>query len=113
MRIKYFGFLLIFLALSAGCKTNGPERVACDGSSPTWNGQVLDIIANSCWSSSCHGTGASSGDYTTYAGIKPDLLNGKFEQQVLESRNMPRGEVFPDSTLAKLQCWLANGFPES
>ena len=113
MKMKQFLPLVgLCLMLVFGC--NGkPERVACNSTTPTWNGEVLDIIANSCWASNCHGTSASNGDYTTYNGIKPVLLNGKFETEVLDSRRMPRNETFPDSVLAKLQCWLENGFPES
>jgi hypothetical protein len=114
MRKIGIGFALgVALLATSACNNNASTRVACDGSSPTWNANVLDIVANSCFGSSCHGSNAQSGDYTTYAGIKSVLLNGRFEQQVLESRAMPRGETLPDSSLAKLQCWLENGFPEN
>lgn len=106
--------LLVLLVL--GCnKETGPadNRVPCNGTTPTWNGQVADIIANTCFGSQCHGSSAPGGDYTTYALIKPVLLNGKFESQVLVTRIMPQNDVLPDSSLATLQCWLENGFPES
>jgi hypothetical protein len=87
--------------------------VACNNTTPTWNAKVTTIVANNCLNSSCHGTGSRNGTYTTYAGIKPVLLNGKFEQQVLETRRMPQNATLPDSTLAVLECWLATGFPEN
>lgn len=96
----------------AGCKDK-LERVPCNGSSPTWDAQVLDIVANSCWGSSCHGSGSQQGDYTTFAGIQSHLADGKFETEVLETRRMPQDGALPDSTLATLQCWLENGFPEN
>jgi hypothetical protein len=100
------------LLLVVGC-SDRPERVACNSTTPTWNVEVIDIVANSCWGSSCHGTGSSEGDFTTYNGIKDVLLNGKFETEVLETRRMPQDGTLPDSTLATLQCWLENGFPET
>ena len=108
---RFFLVLCLGVAVASGC--NKTTRVACDGSTPTWNGQVADIIISDCGGSDCHGSNGKSTDYMTYAGIKPDLLNGKFEKQVLETRFMPQNNELPDSSLAKLQCWLENGFPES
>lgn len=111
--MKHFFLLLLIAAMTTvGCKKQS-NRIACDGSAPTWNGQVLDIVATSCWGSDCHGANARSTDYTTYANIRPVLLNGKFENRVLDQRSMPQNDFLADSTLAKLQCWLENGFPES
>lgn len=118
--MRFKGFVLLSAIVSslvfAGCKEDPVppnNRVPCNGTTPTWNSKVADIIANSCFGSSCHGSGAAAGDYTTYALIKPVLLNGKFEQQVITSRIMPRGGVLPDSSLATLECWLETGFPEN
>jgi hypothetical protein len=97
---------------TAACKKQN-DRVACNNTTPTWNATVSAIVTSSCGGSSCHGSGSQSGVFTTYAGIKPFLLNGAFEQQVLDSRVMPQGATLPDATLATLQCWLENGFPES
>ncbi|MFN8398313.1 MAG: hypothetical protein U0176_27135 [Bacteroidia bacterium] len=96
----------------AGCKDK-LERVPCNGTSPTWDAKVLDIVAESCWGSNCHGNGSQRGDYTSFAGIQPTLQNGTFETEVLETRRMPQDGSLPDSTLATLQCWLENGFPEN
>jgi hypothetical protein len=114
--MRKFGWMILGIALVLGvaaCKKD-PEsnRVPCNNTTPTWDAQVLDIVANSCWGSNCHGTAAPAGDYTSYALIKPVLLNGKFATQVLDDRFMPQNDVLPDSILATLNCWVANGFPE-
>lgn len=96
----------------AGCKDK-LERVPCNGTSPTWDAQVIDIVADNCWSSNCHGSGSQQGDYTSFAGILPTLQSGSFETEVLETRNMPQDGSLPDSVLATLQCWIENGHPEN
>ena len=115
--MREFGWLFLALALvmgAAACKKDptGSGRVPCNNTTPTWDGQVLDIVATNCWGSNCHGTAAPPGDYTTYANIKPTLLNGRFASQVLDNRFMTQNGVVPDSILATLNCWVANGFPE-
>lgn len=107
--------ILVFVAaigLAAGCKEK-IERVPCNGTTPTWDGEVANIVMANCSGSDCHDAGSSRGDFTTYAGMQDDLLNGSFETEVLETRRMPQVGTLEDSTLAVLQCWLENGFPEN
>ena len=113
MRKLNWVVLLAMLTHGASCKQQTSSRVPCNGTSPTWNSKVLDIVATNCWGSSCHGTGANNGDYTTYSGIKPDLLSGSFARQVLDDRFMPQGAILPDTILAVLHCWVEKGFPEN
>lgn len=112
--MKRVFFLMALFASSlivTSCKDK-IERVPCDGTVQTWDGGVIDIVADGCWGSNCHGAGASAGDFTTYNGIKPVLTNGAFEATVLIDRTMPQGGVLADSLLAKLECWFEQGFPE-
>lgn len=106
---------ILFLAFAVlgitACKDKF-ERIPCNGTDPTWNGEVQDIIATYCWAAGCHGTGATNGDFTSYDGIKARLNDNSFEVQIFETRAMPQNESLPDSILATLQCWLENGFPE-
>jgi hypothetical protein len=113
MKLRISVFVLLALAgFFVGCKEK-VERVPCNGTSPTWDGQVLDIVATSCWGSTCHGVNSSRGDYTSYNNISLVLQSGAFEVQVLETRQMPQDGTLPDSILATLQCWAENGFPEN
>lgn len=89
------------------------ERVPCDGTVQNWDGNVVNIIADGCSGSNCHGAGSSRGDFTSYAGIKPYLDDQSFENTVLVDRSMPRGGTLADSSLAKLQCWFEQGYPEN
>jgi hypothetical protein len=104
---------MLLLICYSSCKKD-LERVPCNGTNPTWTSKIEEIVVTSCVSSSCHGTSAPGPDYTTYANLKSTLLNGQFESRVLEIRDMPNdGTTLPDSTLAALQCWAEDGFPEN
>ncbi|MBK9448428.1 MAG: hypothetical protein IPN95_03230 [Bacteroidetes bacterium] len=110
MRVAFAS--LVVIGLLSGCKED-LVRIPCDGSSPVWNGEVFEIVAATCLGSSCHGSGSSRGDFNSYAGIEPYLLDNSFEISVLQNRTMPQNGTLPDSSLAALQCWLENGFPEN
>jgi hypothetical protein len=73
---------LVVIGLLSGCKED-LVRIPCDGSSPVWNGEVFEIVAATCLGSSCHGSGSSRGDFNSYAGIEPYLLDNSFEISVL------------------------------
>ena len=91
----------------------GPDRIPCDGSTQSWDGNVANIVATGCTGSTCHGAGSINGDFTAYAGIKPFLDNGSFENAVLIDRTMPQVGTLADSSLAHLQCWFEQGYTEN
>ena len=108
-------FLGVLLVLSS-CKDDRLEP-ECDGSSPTYDGQIQSIIQQNCNASSCHGSGSNNGDFTTYAGLQPYLNNGNgsFRQEVLQDQTMPKGasNTLTQNELNAIQCWVENGYPEN
>ncbi len=87
------------------CKKN--KAVTCNGTDSTYNSNIKDIINNNCTSSGCHP------GYSTYAGIKPILDNGKFNSEVLQSKSMPEGKKLSDSELSVIKCWVDGGYKEN
>ncbi len=112
MRIKLLlpGLVLGLFVISA-CKKD--SNITCDGSTPTWDGEMATFISASCNSSGCHNAGAGIGDFTSYAGIQPYLSNGTFEKEVMTKRTMPEGSTLSDADLTKVQCWIDNGYAEN
>jgi hypothetical protein len=113
--MKLRSFVLTAI-VAMGCLTGCKEdivRIPCDGSSPTWDVEVFEIVASSCLGSTCHGAGSARGDYTEYSRILPSLQDNSFEIAVLQNRTMPQDATLPDSALAILQCWVENGFPQN
>ena len=109
--------LLLLIAFSACSKTENPTTVAtpqCDGSTPTYQADIKAIVEASCNAGSgCHGSGSSLGDYTTFAGLEPDLTNGSFKREVIDQRTMPPGNAtMTDAELNMIQCWIQNGYAE-
>jgi len=92
--------------------------ITCDTiNAITYNNFVKNILETRCTAfSDCHGTDAPPGfDYTTYAVIKSKVDSGKFQERVLNLREMP--EVPPSDsldacTLLQLQKWVNDGAPE-
>lgn len=95
-----------------GCKKDllTPE---CDGTMPTYDDGIRSIITARCGGGTCHGTGSSRGDFTTYAGMLPNINNGNFEREVLTDQTMPRGGNLTQEEIDKIQCWVENGYPEN
>lgn len=112
-RLTIIGFVVLtavsLLTVSACKKT----AATCDGSSPTYEAGMKEIINSNCSNSSCHGSGSVNGDFTTFSGLKPFLDNGKFKSEVLDKQSMPKGSAkLSSSQLGKIACWKDNNYPE-
>lgn len=108
---------LILLGLSSllvlgSCEKDALEPV-CDGTVATYDGHAATVINATCMGSSCHDSGSTRGDFTTYAGIKPYLDDGSFTSEVLTRQSMPRGSVLSQAQINTMQCWLDNGYAEN
>jgi hypothetical protein len=99
------GFTAAVLLFS--CRKDEVEDIQCDGSNPTYTGQIRAIINANCTNSNCHP------GYSTYAGLEGILQNGSFEREVLTDQTMPRNGNLSSSELSKIKCWVENGFPEN
>lgn len=112
-------FILLFaplLVLNA-CYYDKEEELypgACqvgDASQPGyWAGTVQPLIQQRC--TSCHapgGVAVTYGDFTTYAGVKAVVDNGKFQQEVFIQRSMPTTGPLPACDIQKLQAWVNEG----
>lgn len=109
---KSFTLLTILFIFLGSCKKDllDPE---CDGSKPTYDGEVKSIIDANCTNSSCHGSGSKHDDYTTYDGLSEVIANGEFEEHVLNKQNMPRGGDLSQNEINLIQCWVDNNYPEN
>lgn len=104
---------LFFLTATSCKKDDDKFTPMCDGSNPTYNGEIKAIIDANCTASGCHNAGSSNGAWTSYQNMKPVLDNGKFEKQVLIDQTMPKNSSLSESTLNTIQCWVDNGYPEN
>ena len=114
---KTISILLLFSLMTivsiSSCKKEKLVTPVCDGTVATYNLNVKAIIDNNCNNASCHGTGSSKGDFTTYNGIKPYLDNGKFKNSVLDNQTMPQGSAkLSSDELNKIKCWQESNYPE-
>ncbi len=85
----------------------------CDGSQPTYNSAIKEIIDAKCTNFACHGSGSSRGAFTTYAGLESVLNNGQFESRVLAIQDMPKNGSLSQEQINQIQCWVENGYPEN
>lgn len=114
-------FLLIAAALLfSQCKKEAAAPCS------TFDTDIKPIIEKTCSYSGCH-SGATAGawvpasakDYTTFAGLKSAIENGKFEDRVLVKANMPNPQFTFNGPKELTQvekdliaCWLESGHPE-
>ena len=87
----------------------------CDSLNVKYSTDISQIMTMYCATTSgCHGTAASAGDFTTYAGLQPYANNGSLRNRVLVVKDMPLGgPPLADSLLQKIDCWLLKGFPDN
>lgn len=89
------------------------EAIECDGSNLTYNSGISSIINSNCNASGCHGNASSNGDFTSYANLQGVINNGRFNNRVLITKDMPQGSSLTDGQLSQIKCWADNGFPEN
>ena len=130
LRTVHYAVIVAFLALSA-CTFNKLEDLEpkppvdfCDSAAVTFSVDIVQILETNCtqksfnsFGGSCHESGSTIADYTTYAGIKAKVDEGKLRQRAIVEASMPPAFSTgprPDSTqLAIIQCWLDAGAPNN
>ena len=87
----------------------------CDSLNVKYSTDINQIMITYCATkASCHGTGASAGDFSTYGGVQPYASDGELRDRVLVQKDMPQGgPLLADSLLQKIDCWLQKGFPNN
>ena len=100
-----------------------PVMLPCDGLTPTYEGEVREIVERTCAYSGCH-LGGAPGIYDSYQGVLPALESGLFRQRVVVSKDDPtfgmppnfapagRAEDLTPEELMIITCWLDAGYPE-
>jgi hypothetical protein len=113
--MKYLMVLTLVISLLSSCANNKLDSctTTCSTLSTLKYSNFSNFIATSCATGSgCHGTGSSSGDFSSYTGLQPYLANGKFKQRVIIEKNMPPSGGVRQSYLDSLSCWICNGYPQ-
>jgi len=93
--------------------TKDPIEVTCDGSNPVYNNEVKNFISNSCSGVTCHSSGATGPDISSYSKLQPYLNSGAFEREVVTEQTMPKVGSLSPSELSWIKCWVENGYPEN
>ena len=93
----------------SACLRDQGETDPCLGVPPTFNANAFPVITASCAQTGCHVTGATFGDFTTYAGIKLKVDNGSFYNRTIVQKSMPIGAKLSKQDFNTLKCWLKDG----
>lgn len=108
--MKQFLILSLGVILLFSCKK---AAVDCVDTNYTYNADVKSVMDKNCNVSGCHNSGSSSGDFTTYAKLKPYLDSGMFNERVFVVGDMPKNRLITFKNKSILQCWMENGFKEN
>ena len=119
--MRYISFVVLLSTVFFACTNDSadePNATECSLTDVSFRTDVMPIIERSCsYRSSCHGSGASNGDFTSYETLQEDLDNGKFANRALEKKDMPpqyapedRPRSLEDAELNIIQCWADGGF---
>lgn len=104
--------LVTFLYSSCTFEKSTPLPVGCT-TTMFYQTDIKPIIDAKCVS--CHTTGASQGDFTTYGVVKAKVDNGTFKNRVFTLKDMPPGgsTQLTEEELGKLKCWVDQGAPNN
>jgi len=94
------------------CKKNEFKNLDCSTIDSKYSTSIAGIISGSCTTSGCH-NGSSSFDLKTYNQVKPYIDNGKFNDEVINKKSMPKGKSLSQDELNKIKCWLDQGGPNN
>ena len=93
-----------------------PDK-ACDSTAVTYSTSVLPILSSNCIS--CHGGSTPSAgiNFSTYAGVKQQVDNGKLWGAISHSPNyspMPKNSnQLSSCNLSKIRIWISAGAPNN
>ncbi len=107
-------FLLLSGTLILSCSDDDMDSMEemdeCQGSDPSFAGDVLPILNASCALAGCHVEGFASGDFSNHSGFSPRAANGVSR---MSSGSMPpASSTGPDPSDAQIQiirCWVEAG----
>jgi len=119
--LRLAGILCLASIVFTACtndETDPADQVECDIPDVSFNTDVNPIIERSCaYVATCHGSGSSLGDFTTFETLQEDLDNGKFAERALSKRDMPpqyapedRPKMLENAEIAIIQCWADGGY---
>ncbi|MEO6305679.1 MAG: hypothetical protein ABIP51_21190 [Bacteroidia bacterium] len=116
LKIIFSGIFLF--AVFIGCDNKkgklAPKEYPINCDTITFAKNVKPIIDFSCAKVGCHVAGFFPGNYTTYAGIYPNVANGKLRLRLFDSPSNPMPKdlgMLPADKLAIIKCWLDKGGP--
>ncbi len=116
MKHLFYALLIIGLGLGSCSKDDDDSDTrrtpVCESGEQLTYASLKPLIDSKCATSGCHGAGSSRGDFTTYAGMLPDIDAGRINQRVLVSQDMPRNSTLTQTELNRFQCWADNDFAE-
>jgi hypothetical protein len=119
MKISTLYALVTFIAviiITIGCSKDDDMEEDQMESCPdevTFDNQVRPILVVNCANSGCHDGNSGLGDWSSYTSIAPTFSNGRFNNLVIETRQMPQGRSLSSRDYDLLVCWSEQGFPRN
>tara|TARA_B100000780_G_scaffold276491_1_gene245185 strand:- start:2299 stop:2667 length:369 start_codon:yes stop_codon:yes gene_type:complete len=115
---KAVGLLCFWGIVSTSCYYDNeedlyPQSFECDTTAITYDGKVGAIINQNCATSGCHDGISGAISLTNYGAVKAIVDNGKLENRVLISRDMPPTGNLTYCEYQQLEIWLSKGAPET
>lgn len=112
---------IFILGLFNGCTWDHIDDIPCNPQVVTFSGDLVPILQRACTPQGyggCHEAGSLNKDYTTYAGVKAAVDNGKLQDRVINKEDMPpdysSGPIrISACEIQKIQKWIDEGAPNN
>ncbi len=88
-----------------------PGSLNCDISNLSYDLVIKPIIDSNCAISGCHVSGTGRKDLSSYQGVKDVVDDGRLNQHVVVSKDMPPSGPLSTCNIAKIEAWIQDGGP--
>lgn len=102
--------IFVLLLFVYSCKKADAD---CSQTAYSYNAEVKELIDKNCNVAGCHDAGATIGDFSSYANMKPFLDNGQVKERLVIKQDMPKLKIIPLKEYNILQCWIEGSYPEN
>lgn len=115
----FFTGIILGVSMLSSCYYDNKEelypntygtQITCDTTNLTYTNSIKTIIDANCASSSCHSTGGTSPDLSSYTNVTSNITRVKV--RAIDLKTMPASAPLSVCEINKLQAWINAGTPQ-
>lgn len=104
---------MIVFAFLSSCTRDKVEIITSQCTdSITYDQHIQLVLDNNCNASTCHNSGSSNGDFTSYEKVSKYFESGLLYKRTINLKNMPPNNELTEELLDMFNCWVEGAYLE-